>query len=405
MSPGPETAEGEAAKPLPAPGLAAALARHQAGDLVAAEHGYRDILRASPEDPWAAHLLSLILLQKVGAVLPEALSLLARVAASPDADAAMLKSLNGAVTESLPLGTLLETCAAVAEGEARALNDAVPLMRQVGQLKSGLRDVLDRTPAVSSATNAAFYEVTAFTHEFLSLQFDSADQVFCGDKMSTLQKSCGFRDDARFMAAFKRNAHATGEEPGRAWRLHTLIWAARNALHLAGDFVECGVYRGFMSATVCDYLDFAKVPKTFYLYDTFAGFAPAYSSPDDFGIHAGFFNLAQNEYSQPDIYESVRQRFRSYPNVRIVRGVVPESFVEAVPDRIAYCHIDLNSPAAEVGALEVLFDRVVPGGMVVFDDYGWLPFAKQKAAEDAFAERRGYNILELPTGQGLLVKR
>lgn len=101
----------------------------------------------------------------------------------------------------------------------------------------------------------------------------------------------------------------------------------------------------------------------------------------------------------------MRQRFQSYPNVRIIRGVVPDSFAAAVPDRIAYCHIDLNSPAAEVGALDVLFDRVVSGGMVVFDDYGWLPFAKQKAAEDAFAERRGYDILELPTGQGLLVKR
>ena len=42
---------------------------------------------------------------------------------------------------------------------------------------------------------------------------------------------------------------------------------------------------------------------------------------------------------------------------------------------------------------------------MVFDDYGWHLFRKQKDAEDAFMAERGYAILELPTGQGLVVKR
>jgi hypothetical protein len=52
-----------------------------------------------------------------------------------------------------------------------------------------------------------------------------------------------------------------------------------------------------------------------------------------------------------------------------------------------------------------LFDRVVPGGVIVFDDYGWKLFEKQKEAEDIFMKARGYEILELPTGQGLVIKR
>jgi hypothetical protein len=55
--------------------------------------------------------------------------------------------------------------------------------------------------------------------------------------------------------------------------------------------------------------------------------------------------------------------------------------------------------------LERLFDRVLPGGIVVFDDYGWKMFHEQKQAEDDFMRRRGYEVLELPTGQGLVVKR
>ena len=99
------------------------------------------------------------------------------------------------------------------------------------------------------------------------------------------------------------------------------------------------------------------------------------------------------------------RKFRDVPNVRVIRGIVPDCLAQESPEKIAFLHIDLNSPAAEVAALEVLFDRVVPGGCVVFDDYGWHLFRKQKIAEDAFMAARGYRILELPTGQGLVIKR
>jgi hypothetical protein len=43
--------------------------------------------------------------------------------------------------------------------------------------------------------------------------------------------------------------------------------------------------------------------------------------------------------------------------------------------------------------------------VIIFDDYGWKVFRKQKVAEDQFMRARGYEVLELPTGQGLVVKR
>jgi O-methyltransferase len=64
----------------------------------------------------------------------------------------------------------------------------------------------------------------------------------------------------------------------------------------------------------------------------------------------------------------------------------------------------MNSVASELAALEALFDRVVPGGLIVFDDYGWTGYIAQKKAEDAFMAARGHTILELPTGQGMVLK-
>jgi O-methyltransferase len=177
-------------------------------------------------------------------------------------------------------------------------------------------------------------------------------------------------------------------------RLNTLTWAASEALRIPGDFVECGVWRGFCSAVIADYLDFARVPKRFYPYDTFDGIPPQYDSE---GHDAPPFH-------EPGLYESVVKRFARFPNVQVVRGIVPDRFAQAAPDAIAFLHIDLNSSKAEIAALDVLFDRVSPGGLVVFDDYGWSGYRAQQIAEDAFMRQRGHRILELPTGQGLLIK-
>jgi len=104
------------------------------------------------------------------------------------------------------------------------------------------------------------------------------------------------------------------------------------------------------------------------------------------------------------LVDEVRARFTHLPNVVVTQGRVPDSFAQAAPDQIAFMHLDLNNADAEIGALEVLFDRMVPGAIMVLDDYGWLGYRAQKLAEDPWLEKRGYRVLELPTGQGLLVK-
>src|SRR5262249_5884443 len=235
-------------------------------------------------------------------------------------------------------------------------------------------------------------------------------RIFWGDRLLTLDKSMGFLDEPRFAATYHQiqgsHRYDLYASPHTiAWRLNVLVWAAQNGLGLDGDFVECGVFKGDFAWVVAQMTDFARQPKTFYLYDTFDGFPPQYSSPDDYPDSAEFFAFADRTYRDPAIYPEVVKRFAGYANIRIVRGVVPDTLHDIAPEKIAFLHIDLNSPAAELGALELLFDRVVPGGTIVFDDYGWHMFRRQKEAEDAFMAARGYRILELPTGQGLLIKR
>ncbi len=218
--------------------------------------------------------------------------------------------------------------------------------------------------------------------------------VYAGDNAILFDRSLGFLEDQRFMNAFNSNVR-NEQEQSLILRLNTLIWAAQHALSVEGDFVECGVYRGFSSAVIADYLEFGNLDKTLYLYDTFEGIPSEHDSE----------NHEATEYAARGIYEGVVQRFSKYDNVRIVKGIVPDTFADAAPEKVALLHLNLNSSKAQTAALEVLFDRITPGGVIVFDDYGWAACRAQRIAADEFMTTRGYRILEIPTGQGLLIKR
>jgi len=234
--------------------------------------------------------------------------------------------------------------------------------------------------------------------------------VFWGDRLLTLDKSAGFWEDDLFSTAHEeiRGSHLYDQYSGPdgiAWRLHILIWAARSVQDLPGDFVECGVFKGDMSWVVAKAANFFSQNRKFYLYDTFAGFSPKYSSEEDFPFNPQFLDYAHKIYNIPDLFEKVKTRFKGFPNCIVIQGILPDILAEAAPEKIALLHLDLNSPAAETGVLEVLFDRMTAGGILIFDDYGWLEYIKQKRAADTFMSARGYPILELPTGQGLVIKR
>jgi predicted O-methyltransferase YrrM len=91
--------------------------------------------------------------------------------------------------------------------------------------------------------------------------------------------------------------------------------------------------------------------------------------------------------------------------VHLVQGFIPESFKVSCPKKISFLHIDLNDAKSEINVLEELFDLVISGGIILFDDYGATGFSESKQLEDDWMRKRGYSITELPTGQGFVIKR
>jgi len=221
--------------------------------------------------------------------------------------------------------------------------------------------------------------------------------VYGADMLICMWRNMAFRQNKRFMKSFN-DASENDVEKSLLWRLHVLSWAAENALEVEGDFVECGVLKGFSSRVLCDYLDFGTRDKHFLLYDTFAGL-PETTSTEQERIAWDY-----SSYDSEQLYKEVKSVFSAYPNVEVLKGIVPDIFSQTVPDKIAFLHIDMNSERAEMLALEALFEKVTPGGFIVLDDFGWACNRNQMQAELQFMNDRKHRILELPTGQGVILK-
>jgi hypothetical protein len=216
------------------------------------------------------------------------------------------------------------------------------------------------------------------------------------DGLATVH-NCDFLRDPHFLEAY-RLGQETGSwgADGIHWRAYVVCWAAEKASHLEGDFVECGVNRGGYSRAVMHYVDFPRLDKTFYLLDTFHGLEDKYISDAERlrGVKAGGYE---------ECYEAVCNTFEGLRAV-IVRGAVPETLLQVKATKVCYLSIDMNCVAPEIAAAEYFWDKLVPGAVIVLDDYGWRLHAEQKVAFDRFAAQKGVMILGLPTGQGLIFK-
>ncbi len=210
--------------------------------------------------------------------------------------------------------------------------------------------------------------------------------------------NCDFMKDKRFVHAYN-----LGKSTGSwrrldiHWRMHVLCWAAQRAKSLEGDFVECGVYKGGSALTVMDYINFKNLNKKFYLLDTFCGLSEGYITEEE--KKAGI-----RPSSYEECYENVKETFKDFDNVIIIRGTIPDTLSLVKAEKVSYLSIDMNCAIPEIAAADFFWDKLVSGAVIVLDDYGWVKHITQKCAFDNFASRKDVQILSLPTGQGLIIK-
>jgi hypothetical protein len=181
------------------------------------------------------------------------------------------------------------------------------------------------------------------------------------------------------------------------WRLWILTHAAAHGSSLDGSFAEFGVYRGGCAYMV---LSGKRPPegRSFFLFDTFEGI-PA-SNLTEAETLAGFAGrLADTSL------EEVKSRLDPWSKqLRFVAGDIFKTLPDTDTGPLAFAHIDLNAAAPTEAALRYAWAKLVPSGIVVFDDYGWEDYQDQRQLIDKFFAEQGETVMALPTGQAMAVK-
>lgn len=225
--------------------------------------------------------------------------------------------------------------------------------------------------------------------------------MYTEDIISTAA-STGFMQDEKFISAYKKCTEADNNRLLAGgytikWRIQTLLWAAKYASKLEGDFVDFGGGFGLFSSAIYNYLDFQNINKTYFLLDSFEGLRDKNLLPVEMA--------ALNNYKRfGNYHEEVAEKFKDFENIVIVPGFIPDTLSEVKTDKVCFASIDLNCVEPESQALEFIWDKVIKGGIIIFDDYGFPGHDPQKLAHDKFAQSKDCLIYTCPTGQGILIK-
>lgn len=182
----------------------------------------------------------------------------------------------------------------------------------------------------------------------------------------------------------------------------------RMVIDLPGDIVELGVFRGASLMSWANFLEIRNMgdrQKRVWGFDNFAGFGEL--TPKD-GRESPNMNKTQGGFDSSGFEQQLRDaiaifdadRFIPYKaRIKLIKGDIEETiprFVEENPGvRISLLHFDADLYQPTKVALNHLWPLVVPGGVVLFDEYGLPPWEGEAKAVDEFFSGRKMSLRRL----------
>jgi O-methyltransferase len=187
-------------------------------------------------------------------------------------------------------------------------------------------------------------------------------------------------------------------------QLHALISATKHVSRhdVPGAIVEFGVWRGGNMKAAALALEAADdVSRDLYLYDTFAGVT---ATDEEAPIDADPAGSGEARVGHAPVVASladVQDRFATgrYPQqkIHLNQGRVAEAIAHQLPEQIAILRLDTDSTELTDDEFKQVYDRLVSGGVLLVDGYGWSG-SGHTAAE--FLDRTAERLLLLRVGSG-----
>ena len=169
------------------------------------------------------------------------------------------------------------------------------------------------------------------------------------------------------------------------WRLANRASAAR----IAGAFVECGSCNGGTGAILAHVA--ARDGRKVWLFDSFEGLPQP--RPEDGERAPAWVGKCLGQ--EDVVREVLGQTGARMADVSIVKGWFDKSLRAAATGPIALLHLDADWYESTMTILQEFYDRVVPGGYLVLDDYGLWPGCRR--ALDVFMAARSVRAKLVPS--------
>lgn len=197
--------------------------------------------------------------------------------------------------------------------------------------------------------------------DLASIELSTLKENFPHEQIVPKATYAPWRIDSAFMQLYEKVRDKTLID---IYRLYELYELAGSLGGVAGDFLEVGVWRGGSAALIGNRASSFPEAKM-WLADTFTGVPKPVSSNDT--IYQG------GEHADTSI-EDVQEILRNCGvlEYEILRGFFPEETAHLLSDKIfRLAHIDVDSYDSAMNVFNWVWPRVSPGGLVIFDDYGF----------------------------------
>lgn len=216
------------------------------------------------------------------------------------------------------------------------------------------------------------------------------------------------RLDREFCELYRTGIESTrmADHPWRDGRFFQMVQMLRLTEGLPGATCEAGCFRGLASWLICQYRRKAEPGfdgSGHWMVDSFEGLSPPVAEDGDFAAR----RYAEKAFTKTSV-EHVRKALQDFPGVRIEKGWIPEVFDRLPDQRYRFVHVDVDIYAPTLACLEYFFPRLVPGGILVCDDYGPWPEGEWTGCGTAvreFCQREAISFAALETGNAVLVRR
>lgn len=171
----------------------------------------------------------------------------------------------------------------------------------------------------------------------------------------------------------------------------------KSIVHLPGHIVECGVYKG---ASIVRFATFREILESPYSrkivgFDAFGEFPK-----QDKKVDAEFIKEFEEEGGHGISISELKRVFsrKSLNNYEFIKGdiieTVPSYAIKHPEFKISFLHIDVDVYEPTKVILEEFYDKVVSGGVIVFDDYGTV--AGETQAVDEYFQSKDVVIEKSP---------